>query len=87
MVWMDGCRSKSRASRLRHGRALALPRIFSLGRLSQPVDQIPGTREACGHREAIFAGIPVNVTLLFSRGILGGRRSVLAHIERRIDAG
>lgn len=51
--------------------------------------KIPGTE--AGHRaieEAIFAGIPVNVTLLFSREhYLGAAESYMRGIERRIEAG
>jgi len=51
--------------------------------------QIPGTREALpAIEEAIFAGVPVNVTLLFSREhYLGAAEAFLRGIERRIAAG
>ena len=56
---------------------------------TQPLDQIPGTTEGLpAIEEAIFAGVPVNVTLLFSRLALpGSRRAFLRGIERHIDAG
>jgi len=51
--------------------------------------KIPGTKEGLpAIEEAIFAGIPINVTLLFSREhYLGAAEAYLRGIERRIDAG
>src|ERR1700726_2363298 len=51
--------------------------------------KIPGTKEGLpAIEESIFAGIPVNVTLLFSREHhLAGAAAFLRGIERRIDAG
>ena len=51
--------------------------------------KIPGTREGLpAVEEAIFAGIPVNVTLLFSREhYLVAAEAYLRGVERRIDAG
>src|SRR5208282_6040821 len=51
--------------------------------------KIPGTKEGIpAIEEAIFAGIPVNVTLLFSREqYLAAAEAYLRGIERRIDAG
>jgi transaldolase len=51
--------------------------------------KIPGTREGLpAIEEAIFSGIPVNVTLLFSREqYLAAAEAFLRGIERRIDAG
>jgi transaldolase len=51
--------------------------------------KIPGTKEGLpAIEEAIFAGIPVNVTLLFSREqYLAAADAFLRGIERRIDAG
>lgn len=51
--------------------------------------KIPGTREGLGAIEdAIIAGIPVNVTLLFSREqYVAAADAVLRGIERRIEAG
>jgi transaldolase len=50
--------------------------------------KIPGTREGLpAIEEAIFAGIPINVTLLFSREqYLAAAEAFLRGIERRIDA-
>jgi transaldolase len=51
--------------------------------------KIPGTQEGLpAIEEAIFAGIPVNVTLLFSREqYLAAAEAFMHGIERRIDAG
>jgi transaldolase len=51
--------------------------------------KIPGTPEGLpAIEEALFAGVPVNVTLLFSREhYLAAAEAFLRGIERRIDAG
>ena len=51
--------------------------------------KIPGTKEGLpAIEEAIFAGIPVNVTLLFSREqYVAAAEAFLRGVERRIDAG
>ena len=51
--------------------------------------KIPGTKEGLpAIEEAIFAGIPINVTLLFSREhYVSAAEAFLRGIERRIDAG
>jgi transaldolase len=51
--------------------------------------KIPGTTEGLpAIEEAIFAGIPVNVTLLFSHDqYLASAKAFLRGVERRIDAG
>jgi transaldolase len=51
--------------------------------------KIPGTREGLpAIEEAIFSGIPINVTLLFSSDhYLASAEAFLRGIERRIDAG
>jgi transaldolase len=51
--------------------------------------KIPGTKEGLpAIEEAIFAGIPVNVTLLFSREqYLAAAEAYLRGVERRIEAG
>src|SRR5205809_486440 len=72
------------ASTLREARDLyaraARPNLFI---------KIPGTKEGLpAIEEAIFAGIPVNVTLLFSREqYLAAAEAFLRGVERRIDAG
>jgi transaldolase len=51
--------------------------------------KIPGTQEGLpAIEEAIFAGVPINVTLLFSReDYLAAAEAFLRGIERRIEAG
>src|SRR4051812_19042985 len=51
--------------------------------------KIPGTQEGLpAIEEAIFAGVPINVTLLFSREqYLAAAEAYLRRIERRISAG
>jgi transaldolase len=51
--------------------------------------KIPGTKQGLpGIEEAIFAGVPVNITLLFSREqYVAANEAVLRGIERRIQAG
>jgi transaldolase len=51
--------------------------------------KIPGTEEGVpAIEEAIFAGVPINVTLLFSRGqYVAAAEAYLRGIERRIAAG
>jgi transaldolase len=51
--------------------------------------KIPGTKEGLpAIEEAIFAGVPVNVTLLFSREhYVAAAEAFLRGIERRLDAG
>jgi len=51
--------------------------------------KIPGTREGLpAIEEAIFAGVPINVTLLFSREqYVGAAEAYLRAIERRVAAG
>jgi transaldolase len=51
--------------------------------------KIPGTREGLpAIEEAIFAGVPINVTLLFSREhFIAAAEAFLRGIERRIDGG
>lgn len=51
--------------------------------------KIPGTKEGLpAIEESIFAGVPINVTLLFSREqYLATANAFLRGIERRIDAG
>ena len=71
--------STLRAAKDLHARA-ARPNLFI---------KIPGTKQGLpAIEEAIFAGIPVNVTLLFSREqYVAAAEAFLRGIERRIDAG
>ena len=61
------------------------------GRAARPnlLIKIPGTKEGLpAIEEAIFAGVPINVTLLFSREqYVAAAEAFLRGIERRIDAG
>src|SRR5262244_569916 len=61
------------------------------GRAAPPnlLIKIPGTKEGVpAIEEAIFAGIPINVTLLFSREqYVAAAEAFLRGIERRINAG
>jgi len=67
----------------------AAKELFARGSRPNLLIKIPGTREGVpAIEEAIFAGVPVNVTLLFSREqYLAAARAYLRGIERRIDAG
>jgi transaldolase len=63
--------------------------LFERAGLQNLFIKIPGTKEGLGViEESIFAGIPVNVTLLFSREqYLAAADAYLRGIERRIAAG
>jgi transaldolase len=63
--------------------------LFSRVHRSNLLMKIPGTREGLpAIEEAIFAGIPINVTLLFSREqYLSAADAYLRGIERRLAAG
>ena len=67
------------AAKALHARA-ARPNLFI---------KIPGTKEGLpAIEEAIFAGIPINVTLLFShQQYLAAAEAFVRGIERRVDAG
>jgi transaldolase len=72
-------RSTIKAAADLHGRARR-PNLFI---------KIPGTREGLpAIEESIFAGVPINVTLLFSREhYLGAADAYMKGIERRLQAG
>jgi len=63
--------------------------LFARAARSNLFIKIPGTKEGLpAIEEAIFAGIPVNVTLLFSREhYVPAAEAFLRGIERRVDAG
>ena len=63
--------------------------LFARARRPNLFIKIPGTREGLpAIEEAVFAGVPVNVTLLFSREqYLAAAEAHLRGIERRIAAG
>lgn len=64
-------------------------RLWERGKRANLLIKIPGTKEGLSAiEEAIFAGIPVNVTLLFStEQYLAAADAYLRGIERRIEAG
>ena len=64
-------------------------RLHARARRSNLFIKIPGTRAGVpAIEEAIFAGVPINVTLLFSREqYLAAANAYLRGIERRIAAG
>jgi transaldolase len=66
----------------------AAKNLFARAERPNLLIKIPGTREGLpAIEEAIFSGIPVNVTLLFSREqYLAAAEAFLRGIERRIDA-
>ena len=91
MAWTDGSRWKFRRL-LAYDTASSLEAAKSLHtRAGQPnlFIKIPGTKEGLpAIEEAIFAGIPVNVTLLFSREqYLAAAEAFLRGVERRIERG
>jgi transaldolase len=89
---VDGWVSLALSPRLAHDTASLLAAAKSLhAQAKRPniLIQIPGTAEGLPTaEEAIFAGIPVHVTLLFSREhYLAAAEAFLRGVERRIDAG
>jgi transaldolase len=89
---VDGWVSLEVSPLLAHDTASTLVAAQDLfARAAQPnlFIKIPGTKEGLpAIEESIFAGIPVNVTLLFSREhYLAAAEAFLRGIERRIDAG
>src|SRR2546426_2859988 len=89
---VDGWVSLEVSPLLAHDTASTLAAAKELhARAGQPnfLIKIPGTTEGLpAIEEAIFAGVPVNVTLLFSREhYLAAAEAFLRGIERRIDAG
>jgi transaldolase len=67
----------------------AAKELFARIRRPNVMIKIPGTREGLpAIEEAIFAGVPINVTLLFSRKqYLATAEAYIRGIERRIEAG
>jgi transaldolase len=67
----------------------AAEELFLRAGLRNLLIKIPGTKECLpAIEQAIYRGIPVNVTLLFSREhYLAAAEAFLRGIERRIDAG
>jgi len=71
------------------GSIAAAKRLHARGRRPNLFIKIPGTRAGVpAIEESIFAGVPINVTLLFSREqYLAAANAYLRGIERRIAAG
>jgi len=67
----------------------AAKELFARAHRPNLLIKIPGTEQGLpAIEEAIFAGVPINVTLLFSREhYLAAANAFLRGIERRIDAG
>jgi transaldolase len=89
---VDGWVSLEVSPLLAHDTASTLAAAKDLyARAGQPnvFIKIPGTKEGLpAIEEAIFAGIPINVTLLFSREqYLAAADAFLRGVERRIDTG
>jgi transaldolase len=89
---VDGWVSLEVSPLLAHDTASTLAAAKSLhARASRPnvLIKIPGTKEGLpAIEESIFAGVPINVTLLFSREhYIAAAEAFLRGIERRIDAG
>ena len=89
---VDGWVSLEVSPLLAHDTSSTLREVKDLhGRAGRPnlFIKIPGTKEGLpAIEEAIFAGVPVNVTLLFSREqYQAAADAFLRGIERRIDAG
>jgi transaldolase len=89
---VDGWVSLEVSPLLAHDTASTLDAAKDLHRLAGRPNlfiKIPGTKEGLpAIEEAIFAGIPVNVTLLFSREqYLAAAEAYLRGIERRIEIG
>src|SRR5262249_16003570 len=89
---VDGWVSLEVSPLLAHDTASTFPPPNSLhGRAGRPnlLIKIPGTKEGLpAIEESIFAGVPINVTLLFSREhYVAAAEAFLRGIERRIDAG
>jgi transaldolase len=89
---VDGWVSLEVSPLLAHDTASTLAAAKSLhARAGRPnlLIKIPGTKEGLpAIEESIFAGVPINVTLLFSREhYLAAAEAFLRGIERRIDLG
>ncbi len=89
---VDGWASLEVSPLLAHDTASTLQEAKDLfERASRPnvFIKIPGTKEGLpAIEEAIFAGVPINVTLLFSREqYLAAAEAFARGIERRLDAG
>jgi transaldolase len=72
-----------------HSTLAAAKELYARARRPNLFIKIPGTQEGLpAIEEAVFAGVPVNVTLLFSREhYLAAAEAFLRGIERRMEAG
>jgi transaldolase len=89
---MDGWVSLEVSPLLAHDAAATLAAakaLFAQAGRPNLMIKIPGVTEGLpAIEEAIFAGIPINITLLFSREhFLGAAEAFLCGMERRIEAG
>src|SRR5262252_1054028 len=89
---VDGWVSLEVSPLLAHDTASTLAeakQLFARANRKNLLIKIPGTKEGLpAIEEAIFAGIPINVTLLFSpQQYVAAAEAFLRGIERRIDAG
>src|SRR5947208_3791172 len=89
---VDGWVSLEVSPLLAHDTARTLAAAKTLyGRAGRPnlLMKIPGTKEGLpGIEEAIFAGVPINVTLLFSaEQYLAAADAFMRGVERRVSAG
>ena len=89
---VDGWASLEVSPLLAHdtaGTIAAAKELFSRAGRPNLFIKIPGTKEGLpAIEEAIFSGVPVNVTLLFSREhYLAAAEAYLRGLERRIEAG
>jgi transaldolase len=89
---VDGCASLEVSPLLAHDTANTIRQAKELfARAARPnvLIKIPGTKEGLpAIEESIFAGIPINVTLLFSREqYLAAADAFLRGVERRREAG
>src|SRR5206468_644143 len=88
----DGWVSLEVSPLLAHDTARTIEQVRSLHQRADRPNlfiKIPGTPEGLpAIEEAIFAGVPINVTLLFSREqYLAAADAYLRGLERRLDAG
>ena len=89
---LDGWVSLEVSPLLAHNTASTLAeakQLFARANSPNPLIKIPGTKEGLpAIEETIFAGIPINVTLLFSpEQYRAAAEAYIRGIERRIDAG
>jgi transaldolase len=71
------------------GTVMAAMRLYARARCPNLLIKVPGTNAGIAAMEdLIFAGVPINVTLLFSREhYLAAAQTYMRGIERRIEAG